>query len=259
MSAVTSTHAPIVSIVLATFQRCARLQRCVAHVRQNVAVPFELIVVDGGSDDGTREWLATQPALRTHLERQRAGCCRAYNFGFRMARGLYVMWLNDDAFPLPGAVENAVMLADRADMQDVGLVAFYHNHQQPWNELHGVDHEDTHYGILHVRGRPYANFGLLRRELLEELGYLDESYYFCAWDPDLSLKVQCEAGLKVLGAPKALVYHEELADERKQQDAGDVRTRDNERLFAKWGLPAAGAFPDPRPAYLDLIRQRGLA
>jgi hypothetical protein len=47
-----------------------------------------------------------------------------------------------------------------------------------------------------------TNFGLLRRALLERLGYLDERYYFCAWDPDLSLKVQREAGLKSSAAAK---------------------------------------------------------
>jgi GT2 family glycosyltransferase len=112
--------------------------------------------------------------------------------------------------------------------------------------------------MLHVRGTPYANFGLLRRALLERVGFLDEGYRFCAWDPDLSLKVRRDAGLLVVGAPDALVVHEELADERKRADAGALRTRDNERLFAKWSLPRKGNFADPRGDYLALLRTRGL-
>ncbi|MCH8805198.1 MAG: glycosyltransferase [Planctomycetes bacterium] len=246
------------SIVIATYRRLARLRLCVAKVRQNVVTPYELIVVDGGSDDGTREWLAEQPDVRTHFEKRRGGCCRAYDIGLRMARGEWVMWLNDDAYPLQGASENAIALLEHDDMRDVGLVAFYHNHRQPWNELHGVEHAGARYGVLQVRGTPFANFGLLRRTLLEQVGFLDSGYRFCAWDPDLSLKVQREAGLKVLGTPDALVYHEEFVDARKAEDAGDVRTRDNERLFAKWDLPPKGSFPDPRPAYLELLRSRGL-
>ena len=252
------TEEPIVSIVIGTYQRFTRIQRCLSAIRRAVHTTYELVVVDGGSSDGTIEWLYTQPDVRLHVEKQRAGSCRAYDTGFRLAQAPYVMWLNDDSYPLDGAVEQAINLLERADMRDVGMVAMYHTHDDPWNELHGFDHDGRRWGVMHVRGFPYANFGLLRRNLLEQIGFLDLGYYFCAWDPDLSLKVQHQAGLKVLGCPKALIYHEELFDERKTADAGDVRTRDNERLFEKWNLPPKGRFPDPRPAYLELLRSRGL-
>jgi GT2 family glycosyltransferase len=247
---------PTVSIVIATYRRFDRLRRCIERTRAGFLenTPHEMIVVDGGSDDGTREWLAAQPDVRVHVESQRAGSCRAYNIGFRMARGECVMWLNDDAWPAPGAVAAAWRFLRRHESDGVGLVALYHNHRQPWNEIHGIDRDGDRFGVLHVRGTPYANFGLLRRELLERLGHLDERYYFCGWDPDLSLKVQREAGLLVVGCPDAIVHHEELADERKAADAGETRTRDNQRLFDKWSLPPKGSFPDPRPAYAELMR-----
>ena len=246
----------MVSVVIATYRRLSRLQRCIERMRTGTDISHEFVVVDGGSDDGTLEWLAKQPDVRFHNEQRRGGSCRAYNIGFRMARGRYVMWLNDDSYPLPGAIENAVTFLESDAASDVGLIAFYHNHNQPWNELHGIEHDGSHYGILHVRGVPYANFGLLRRELLERVGFLDEGYEFCAWDPDLSLKVQREANLRVMGCRGAIVLHEELLDERKQSDAGDIRTRDNERLFDKWNLPNPGDFPDPRPEYAELLRIR---
>jgi GT2 family glycosyltransferase len=249
---------PSVSIVIATYQRCTRLQRCIAAVRRNVTIPHEIVVVDGGSTDGSTAWLAAQPDVRLHVETQRGGCCLAYDLGLRMARAPLVMWLNDDSYPLAGSVAHAAALLDRPDMQDVGILAFYHTHDDPWNELHGFDQDGHRWSMMHVRGVPYANFGLLRRSVLEQVGFLDTDYRFCAWDPDLSLKVQREAGLLVLSSPRALVYHEEVADERKQADAGAIRTADNERLFRKWNLPPKGEFPDPRPAYLALLRARGL-
>lgn len=249
---------PLVSLVVATYQRRARLVRCVEAVRRNVRVPYELVIVDGGSTDGSVEWLRAQPDVRLHVEEERAGCCRAYDLAFRRARAPYVLWLNDDSYPIAGSVAAAIALLERPDMADVGMVACYHTHHDPWNELHGFDEGGQRWGVLHVRGYPYANFGLLRRSLLEEVGFLDTGYYFCAWDPDLALKIQLQTGRKVLSTPAARVYHEELCDERKSADAGAVRTRDNERLFAKWKLPPKGAFPDPRPAYVELLRSRGL-
>ncbi len=248
---------PIVSIVIATYNRCDRLQRCIAGIRRNVRTDVEIIVVGGASGDGTAEWAAAQPDVRFIRETQREGACKAYNKGFRAAVGQYVMWLNDDSWPLPGAIEAAVRLIERPDMSDVGMVAFYHNFDRPLNRLDSVDHEGETYGVYNVRGYPYANFGLLRRSLLEKLDYLDERYYFCAWDPDLSLKVQVEAGLKVVGCREAKVYHEELIDERKSEDL-NVWDADNAKLFAKWSLPEKNSYPDPAPAYQHMLRERCL-
>lgn len=248
---------PVVSIVIATHNRLARLQRCIARVRENVALPVEIIVVGGSAPDGTAEWVQAQPDLRLIRETTREGATRAYNKGFRAAAAEFVMWLNDDSFPLPGAVEAAVEMIRDPALPDLGLVAFYHNFDRPWNRLHSVEHAGETYSIFNVRGVPYANFGLLRRSLLESLGFLDERYYFSAWDPDLSLKVQREAGLAVLGCPRALVYHEELIDDRKQADLPAL-ARDNELLFAKWNLPEKFNYADPAPEYQRMLLRRGI-
>ncbi|MFH1011987.1 MAG: hypothetical protein V1784_12225, partial [bacterium] len=71
---------------------------------------------------------------------------------------------------------------------------------------------------------------------------------------DLSLKVQREAGLKVIGCREAQVYHEELIDERKSEDLGTWEA-DNAKLMAKWKLPAKDSYPDPVPAYQWMMRE----
>lgn len=246
-----------VSIVIATHARFERLRRCIEAIRSNVRLPREIVIVGSGDGDGTETWLARQSDLRFLPERTRAGATRAYNRGFRAATGRYVMWLNDDSYPLPGSVESAVALIERPDLADVGMVAFYHNHDRPWNRLDSVERDGVTYGIYNVRGVPYANFGLLRRDLLQRLGYLDERYYFCAWDPDLSLKVQRDAGLRVVGCRDALVYHEELIDDRKARD-GRLADQDNATLFAKWNLPEKFAYQDPVPSYQASLREMSL-
>lgn len=248
---------PIVSIVVPTYNRIGRLRRCVDKIRRNVTHAHEVIVVDGGSTDGTREWLADQNELHVILEPQREGAVKAFNKGFRAATGYYVMWLNDDAFPLPGSVESAVAMIENRDLADVGIVAFYHNWHSERNVLDRVEHDGGTYELCHVRGLPYANFGLLRRSLLEKIGFADERYYFFGFDPDLSLKVQLQEGLKVIGCRAALIHHDQHHDDRKHADlpAGD---EDNAKLFAKWDLPEVGAYPDPAVQYRRMLTQRGL-
>lgn len=247
---------PTVSIVIPTYARIDHLKRCIAKIRANVSISHEMIVV-GGGDDGTVAWLAWQDDLRFIRERRREGAVRAFDKGFRAAAGTYVMWLNDDAYPLPGAVEAAVRMIERPDLADVGMIAFYHNFDRKWNRLDSIEHDGTVYSIYNVRGVPYANFGLLRRSLLKRLGFLDLRYYFCGWDPDLSLKVQRKAGLKVIGCREALIYHDELIDQRKERDLS-VWDEDNAKLFAKWRLPDKSSYPDPAPAYQQMLHEREL-
>ncbi len=247
----------IVSIVVPTFNRLDRLRRCIDKIRQHVSHPREVIVVDGGSTDGTREWLELQDDLRVTLEENRQGAVAAFNLGFRSATGHYVMWLNDDAYPLPGAVEAAVEMIERPDLTDLGMVAFYHNWHNERNVLDRIEHDGESYELCHVRGYPYANFGLLRRALLEKIGFADERFYFFGFDPDLSLKIQLGEGLKVFGCRKALIHHDEHHDDRKLSDLRRGE-EDNEKLFAKWRLPAPGSYADPVPTYQTLIGQRQL-
>lgn len=249
--------ARIVSIVVPTFNRLERLCRCIDKIRQNLTPPHETIVVDGGSTDGSREWLAKQADLHVILEEQREGAVKAFNRGFRAAKGDYVMWLNDDAYPLPGAVAHAVTMLERPDLADLGMVAFYHNWNCERNVLDRVEQQGITYAMCHVRGYPYANFGLLRRSLLETVGFADERFYFFGFDPDLSLKVQIHENLKVIGCRNALIHHDEHHDDRKISDltAGD---KDNAKLFAKWNLPEPGDYPNPTPAYLQMLRDRNL-
>jgi len=242
----------IVSIVIPTFNRFDRLRRCLDNIRQHVVHPHEIIVVDGGSTDGAREWLQQRAEVRVILEQRREGAVAAFNKGFRAATGHYVLWLNDDAYPLAGAVDAAVEMIERPDLLELGMVAFYHNWHNERNVLDRVEHDGETYELCHVRGYPYANFGLLRRSLLEKIGFADERFYYFGFDPDLSLKIQLQEGLKVLGCRRALIHHDEHHDARKLADL-TAGQEDNAKLFAKWNLPAAGAYPDPRPAYQELI------
>jgi GT2 family glycosyltransferase len=245
----------LVSIVVPTYNRLSRLSRCVARIRANVSVPHEIIVVDGGSSDGTREFLGGDGQLHVILEQEREGAVRAFNKGFRAANGRYVMWLNDDAHPLAGSVESAV--AQLRTHDEIGMVAFYHDWDRERNQLHSIIRKGKRFSIYNVRGYPYANFGLLERSLLERVGYADERYYFFGFDPDLSLKVQLDAGLKVVGCPESLIRHEEFHDERKIADLSAGES-DNEKLIEKWNLPAKGSYPDPAPAYLKMLGEMGI-
>jgi GT2 family glycosyltransferase len=230
---------PELSIVLPTCNRAPLLEKTLAAIEAAVRCSHEIIVVDGASADGTQDLLAHAyramgDRLRVIRENQREGFVKAANKGFRAAAGRYMTWLNDDARPLPGALDAAVAQME-SEPDDVAFVAMFHRWQSLKNVAYQLESRGRTFRLCHVRGTLYANFPLGRRQTYERLGYFDERYYVCAADPDLSLKAW-DAGMRVVPAYLAMIDHDEVEDERRMGDS--IRgAQDNNALFEKWDLP----------------------
>jgi GT2 family glycosyltransferase len=227
------------SIVVPTCNRAPLLDKCLASIAATTRCDYELIVVDGASTDDTPAVLdRTRQMLgdRLHVirEEQRQGFVRATNRGFRAATGRHLIWLNDDARPLAGALDSSIDQLHRGDSA-VGLLALFHRWDKPRNVAYETVHGDATYRVLHVRGTLYANFAMGLRATYERLDYFDECYYVCAADPDLSLKCW-HAGLRVEPAWGAIVEHDEHHDDRRTADNARG-IDDNNKLFTKWDLP----------------------
>lgn len=144
-----------VAVVFGTYNRLEMLKRAVTSVRGAVGdLSYKMIIVDGGSTDGTKDWLRRQIDVELiEQEGPLTGAVRAFNLGFAAAvDGNYdfVAHLNDDAeIVTPGAIAIAcaAMLAD----DKIGEVAFEFDLRGPW-------------GFDHVNGALYANYGVIRRE-----------------------------------------------------------------------------------------------
>jgi len=228
------------SIVLPTCNRAAMLEKTLASIEASVKCSHEIVVVDGASTDATGDVLDDamkklgKDRLRVIREPKREGFVRAANKGFRAARGRNMIWLNDDARPMPGALDLAIQELDDQPL-DVAFVALFHHWNSPKNVAYETEHRGEKYRLCHVRGTLYANFPMGRRETYERLGYFDERFYVCGADPDLSLKAWY-AGMSIIPAWNAIIDHDEIEDDRRAADAPRA-TEDNRALFAKWDLP----------------------
>jgi predicted SAM-dependent methyltransferase len=149
-----------IAIVFATYNRRSHLEKAVASIRRTLGkLTADIIVVDGGSTDGSRAWLAEQPDV--HLIADRGpldGAVRAFNLGFRhaMERGHeYIGHLNDDAECLDVGMWQRARDKMKAD-QTVGGVAFAF-------DLRGSFKHETVHGVV------YSNFGLLRTKAMKQV------------------------------------------------------------------------------------------
>ena len=97
---------PVFSIVTPCLNALPYLRLCCASVADQKGVDVEHIVVDGGSTDGTVEWLQAQSRSGLHwISEKDSGMYAAINKGFKIAQGELIAHLNSDEQYLPGALE----------------------------------------------------------------------------------------------------------------------------------------------------------
>jgi len=200
-----------ISVVLGSYNRKWLLKLAIESVRENgITVPYEIIVVDGGSTDGSLQWLARQKDIITVIQHNR-GTFRGkpiqrrswgyfMNLGFKCAQGKYILMISDDCLLVPGAAMNGLQHAEalRAAGRNVGAVAFY------WRNWPGQ--KDYCVGLT-LGDKMFVNHGMYLRRALEHVGWIDEERYrFYHADGDLCLKLWAQ-GYEVVDCPEAFVEH----------------------------------------------------
>jgi len=95
-----STLPPLVSIILLTKNAGGIFPRTLeAVLGQEVSYPFEVVVIDSGSDDGTVEAARRYPVRLHQIRPEEFGHGRTRNLGARLAEGRYLVYLTQDALP----------------------------------------------------------------------------------------------------------------------------------------------------------------
>ena len=103
---------PLISVVIPTLNQAAFIEQTLASIFGQNWPRLEVIVVDGGSTDGTREIVERFPVTHFISEKDR-GQADAINKGMRLAKGGILAWLNSDDYYLPLTLQRiAAMLGD---------------------------------------------------------------------------------------------------------------------------------------------------
>lgn len=227
-----------VSVVLGSFNRCDFLKLTLESVRKELAgLDAEIVVVDGGSTDGSLQWLTRQKDVLTIVQHnhgvwngipvRRRSWGYFMNLGFRSASGDYVCMLSDDCLLVPGAIRNGLRAAERsiAAGKKVGGVAFYWRN---WPE------QSDYWVGLTLLGRMFVNHGLYRRSVLDEVGFADEeTYSFYHADGDLGLKMW-EAGFVCIDSPESYVEHYSHANVQVRTSNLVRQKEDWDNYVSKW-------------------------
>ncbi|MEJ5170273.1 MAG: glycosyltransferase [Fimbriimonadales bacterium] len=176
---------PRVSILLTCYNHARFLRPCLDAVFSQTFRDFEVIAVDDGSTDGSREMLASEPRIdRLLLTERNVGTYEALNRALACAQGEFVAVLNDDDLWAPEKLERQLALFD-ADSK-IGLV-----HTDGWfidgegarleGSPLGFEFPRTETGdvltALIYANKIIASAALVRRECFEQVGGFDPAYF----------------------------------------------------------------------------------
>lgn len=175
---------PKVSVLLTCYNHLEFLGPCVDSIRGQTLGDFEVIAIDDGSSDGTREWLLSQPDLKILFNESNLGTYASLNRGLAECAGEYVAILNDDDLWAPEKLRAQVELMESDP--SIGLC-----HTDGWfidgqgNRLEGsplgFEFPRTLKGnvltALLYANKIIASAALVRRECFERLGGFNEEYF----------------------------------------------------------------------------------
>ncbi len=209
-----------ISVIIPNWNGAQHLPTCLDSLRAQTHAAVEVIVVDNASTDDSLDVLARYPQVRTVALPTNCGFTGACNAGFEAASGAVQVLLNNDtevdpawlahvaaafeAHPEVGLVASKMLLFDRRDTfhtagDYVTLDGLAHN-RGVWQRDEGqYDHPAY---VFSACGGSAA----YRAVLLEELGRLDNDFFFSFEDVDLAWRAQL-AGWRCLYVPEAVVYH----------------------------------------------------
>lgn len=212
---------PAASIIIPHWNGKQHLDDCLGSLRRQSFTDFEVILVDNGSTDGSQAYVQAQfPEVQLLALGQNRGFTGACNAGILAARSPIILLLNNDtetdpnwlaaildAFqrrPDVGSVASKMLLFDRRDHFHAAG-DFYRLDGIPGNrgvwqpDMGQYDREEE---VFSACGGAAA----YRRAMLDEIGLLDDDFFFSCEDVDLGWRAQL-AGWRVLYVPTAIVYH----------------------------------------------------
>ena len=248
--AVPTNDAPRVSIVIPVYNKIEYTLACLRSLAQHAGdIPFEVIVVDDGSSDATPDRLANVGGIRALRNAQNLGFIGSCNAGAEVARGDYVLFLNNDTVVTAGWLDALVQCIETAPdaglvgaklvypdgrLQEAGGIVF--DDASGWNYGRFEDPSDPRYSFRREADYCSGAAILLRRDLFERLGRFDTRYAPAYYeDTDLAFAVRA-AGLKVYVEPASVVVHFEGITSGTDTASGTKRYQvvNREKFLDKW-------------------------
>jgi glycosyltransferase involved in cell wall biosynthesis len=175
---------PRVTVVTPSYNQAEFLEETIRSILLQEYPNLEYIIIDGGSDDGTVEVIRKYERwLAYWVSEADQGQADAINKGWRRATGDYVTWLNSDDLLAPGSLlstADALAMNKSLDIVYGDVLLIDENSElipRPYNIINANRFDLKSMAISWRNPVPQQGF-LMRRSLLDRIGYLDDRLQF---------------------------------------------------------------------------------
>lgn len=233
-----------VSIIIVNFNTKQLTLDCISSIlKSKTKYHYEIILVDNASSDGSVEAIHSEfPEVSVIANKQNVGFSKANNQGMKVASGRYILLLNSDTVIEPNTLEIMIRFMDSnprvgasgcklilpdGSLDDAckrgfptPLASFYYafgfsklfpNH--PKYNQYKLTHLDP--DEIHEVDCLVGAFMMVRREVIEQIGGLDEEFFMYGEDIDWCYRIK-QAGWKIVYYPKTTVIHYKGASSRRK-------------------------------------------
>jgi GT2 family glycosyltransferase len=274
----------ILSILIVSYNTRELTLACLRSVFAETHIPFEVIVVDNNSGDGSAEAIATGfPNVVLLAEQRNHGFAAANNLAAERAQGEYILLLNPDTVVLDGALDKLVAFAQRSPSARIwggrtlfgdlspnpascwrrmdlwnlfcratGLTGIFRNSSLFNTEAYGGWDRMTEREVDIVTGCLL----LIERPDWRRLGGFDPAFFMYAEETDLCLRARQQIGARPRITPEAVIVHYGGASEKVRADKMVRLLRAKRELirrhFPAWQKPFAAALFSAHPASRSL-------
>jgi len=218
-----------ITIVIVNWNTKTLLRNCLKSVYQTVKeIPFEIIVVDNASHDGSVAMIAQEfPDVSVIENKENRGFGAANNQAFAVMKGRYALLLNTDAVLTKNAVHELFVFMENHEeaamtggqllnhdgsrqnsianfptiftlLMNASILEYLFPNKYPSKRY---EHKDP----IEVESVIGACM-LVRKEAMDEVGIFDERYFFFFEETDWAYQMSA-AGWKIFHVPSAIIYH----------------------------------------------------
>lgn len=241
---------PDVTIIIPVYNQLGYTVRCLKSLAGHATkCTFEIIVMDDVSSDATPEIITKIDGVRYVRNDENLGFLRNCNKAAGLAKGGYLVFLNNDTVVLPGWLDalydtfaqfpgvglvGSKLIFPDGRLQEAGGIIWNDASGWNWGRLASPEHPRFNY----VRDADYVSGAsiMIERQLFEVLGRFDERYAPAYYeDTDLAFAVR-EKGYRVIYQPRSAVVHFEGVSSGTDLSAGVKRYQvvNQAKFFDKW-------------------------
>lgn len=245
-------HTPLVSIVVLAYNHLDYTKLCIESLFKYTShIDYELITIDNGSTDGTKEFFQSLPNEKKISFDENIGVDKAINYGYRIAEGKFTINVSNDLILTTNWLDNLLICMDSDER--IGMVApvssYSSNYQQVNLGYKDLDEMQEMAKAFNVsapekweeRLRLITYTCLIRTDLQKKLGGFDEAYNPGGFDDDdLCFKVR-RMGYKLILATDTFVHHFGSVTFQVEYSKNDILVKNRRLFLERYGVDVWGA------------------